>query len=693
MHLHQPVGNFEGVFKFATEQAYLPFLRAMKAEPEFRFAFHASGPLWEYWDENWPEIFDFVKEMTSRDQIELLGGGFYEPILAVIPRRDAIAQIEMMSDFLHERFNRRPRGIWLTERIWEPQLPSLLVDAGVEFTITDDYHFKSVGITGDKLLGHYSTEDAGKRIDIFPVSEDLRYSIPFAGPEESVEFLIRGADVSGRRLFVFGDDGEKFGLWPGTHKWVWDEGWMKNFVEEIIANRDLIKLTTFGDWIDKHPPMGTVYLPTISYFEMSEWTLPSELSSKFADKVHQLRDSGDLEDWRPFLKGGYWRGFLAKYPESAWMHKRMLRASKKILENNSPGEDAKRALYRAQCNCAYWHGVFGGLYLPHLRRGVFDNIIRAERLAGGDSTALSFERDDIDCDGFDEVFLGNGDLQVFIKPSDGGKIYEIDIMHCERNIVDTLSRRPEGYHGKVQHSTDGETDGSASIHDIVRSKEAGLQNMLHYDWFERKFLVDHILEQSATPQDLRNCEFRDLGDFASLPFDVILGPERIRDTTRVVLRRNGGFIHNGKRLPLNIEKTISLDSSGKLSAVYELKNPNAEQIELKFAVETHLSLMSRDNPAVHFFIPRESPHKIRPGEMLEFAEVENYALIDEADGFALEAEFDSAEIWMFPIETVSNSESGFERVYQETSLVHIWQIAIKGGASRKLKLEWNIRAK
>src|SRR2546422_9178916 len=67
-----------------------------------------------------------------------------------------------------------------------------------------------------------------------------------------------------------------------------------------------------------------------------------------------------------FVRGGHWHHFLVKYPESNRMHKTMLALSTLSRRRGDPPE-ARRAIGRAQCNDAYWHGVFGGLYLPHLR--------------------------------------------------------------------------------------------------------------------------------------------------------------------------------------------------------------------------------------------------------------------------------------------------------------------------------------
>jgi alpha-amylase len=52
-----------------------------------------------------------------------------------------------------------------------------------------------------------------------------------------------------------------------------------------------------------------------------------------------------------------------------------------LVERAGADSEARRELYRGQCNCSYWHGVFGGLYLGHLRFAVYKHLLAAERLA------------------------------------------------------------------------------------------------------------------------------------------------------------------------------------------------------------------------------------------------------------------------------------------------------------------------
>src|ERR1044072_5704898 len=89
-----------------------------------------------------------------------------------------------------------------------------------------------------------------------------------------------------------------------------------------------------------------------------------------------------------FVKGGIWRNFLMKYPESNAMYKKMLRVSSKVHAGKK-NEAALDHLWAGQCNCAYWHGVFGGLYLPVLRQAIYRNLIEAERILDEDKNGSS----------------------------------------------------------------------------------------------------------------------------------------------------------------------------------------------------------------------------------------------------------------------------------------------------------------
>ena len=197
VHAHQPVGNFPEVLADAHRRCYKPFLEVLYRYPRFRFALHISGWLLDYLSDHYPEDIALLREMVTRDQVELFGAGDTEPVLAAIPNRDRIGQIEMFSNKLEIKLGRRPEGAWLTERVWESTVVPALADCGIRYVIVDDYHFLCAGKTPAELTGYFTTEEDGRVLDLFPISEALRYRLPFSPPHEVVAHIESQANAIG----------------------------------------------------------------------------------------------------------------------------------------------------------------------------------------------------------------------------------------------------------------------------------------------------------------------------------------------------------------------------------------------------------------------------------------------------------------------------------------------------------------
>jgi predicted glycosyl hydrolase (DUF1957 family) len=169
LHNHQPIGNFDDVFALAFEKSYKPFLETALAHPSIRFSLHTSGCLFEWLEKNCRQYFDLINRLLENQQVELLGGAMYEAILPIIPREDAIEQIDRLREYLKKHFGVTPRGIWLPERVWEPEIPSLLSEAGVEYLALDDDEFLAAGHRLEELNGYYMTEAGGDPVALFPI--------------------------------------------------------------------------------------------------------------------------------------------------------------------------------------------------------------------------------------------------------------------------------------------------------------------------------------------------------------------------------------------------------------------------------------------------------------------------------------------------------------------------------------------
>ena len=144
------------------QKAYLPFMQNLEKHPQVKFAIYYSGFLLNWLSLRHPDFCELLKRLVKRGQVELLGSGFYDPILSLIPQKDAVVQILLSREYLNSNYGVYPRGIYLPQSIWEPHYPSLLADGEMEYTLLDDHSFRAAGMIKDDMRGYYISEDQGK---------------------------------------------------------------------------------------------------------------------------------------------------------------------------------------------------------------------------------------------------------------------------------------------------------------------------------------------------------------------------------------------------------------------------------------------------------------------------------------------------------------------------------------------------
>ena len=717
IHNHQPVGNFEFVAEDAYQKSYLPFLKVLERHNSIKITLHYTGILYRFFEERHPEFLDMLKKLVAEGRAEILSGGFYEPILAVLPDDDKVGQIRALTDYIRRTLGYDARGMWLAERVWEPHLPKALAAAGINHVVVDDFHFKMAGLRDDELDGYHLTEEQESLVRIFPGSEKLRYLIPFHPPEEAIDLLAALRSSERNRCAVMADDGEKFGVWPETYRTVYEEGWLERFFTLLEQNSEWLETTTFSGYIAKEPPRGKAYLPAASYMEMGEWSLPTRTMKEYGDALAKVKNSPDFAGLRPFIKGGIWRNFLAKYSESNHMHKRMMMVSRKVHSacEALAGEGAKKStdsarmldhLYQSQCNDAYWHGVFGGLYLPHLRSGLFEQLIQAEVLADGilrgqgsgnrgqgtqkknlQPSWLEIEKGDFDMDGSEEVMLNSEFMNLFLDPAEGGRLTELDWKPRSFNLTNTLTRRREGYHDKIASAKAGSGSGAAkTIHERVVVKEEGLECHLLYDWYKRGSLLDHFLESGVDLAGFMRSEYYEAGDFVLGAYDM--KQKRQASAAAIILERRGKVTG----LAVRLRKEIVLHrASSEFVVNYEIENQSADELNTSFGSEFNFSLLAGNAHDRYYDIPGHTLDKRNLASLGETNNVRQVGLVDEWLKLRLSLLFSqSASLWRAPVETVSQSEAGFERVYQSSMVMPIWRLSLPPGKSWETEIRVRI---
>jgi hypothetical protein len=624
LHLHQPVGNFDHVFSQHVEDVYRPLLDRLAGRGFLPVVLHLSGPLLEWLERHEAGYLDRIGALASDGKIEMLLSGLYEPVLASLPRADRVEQIVWMREAVQRRFGVEATGLWLTERVWEPELAADLADAGVRYALVDDRHFLVTGFESDQLHAPFWTESDTRRLALFPIDERLRYLIPFRPPEETAQYL-RGLRAAGHRLAVLADDGEKFGGWPGTKEWVYQRGWLDQFMQTIgaLVESGEVQLSRLDHALAEVPSSGLAYLPTASYTEMEGWSLPPDAAMRL-DRLRQ--DMGEARAGGPdgaLVRGAHWRHFLVKYPESNRMHKKMQALSTLCRRRGNPA-GARRAIGRAQCNDAYWHGVFGGLYLPHLRDAIWRELAAAEgELRRG--KGLAWEVLDFDGDGHQEIWVHSEAFSAIVSPMRGAAIEEYTVFRSGINYANTLTRRREAYHdqalARAAASEGHDEGGTASIHDIEQGIR--LDSRPPVDAEGRALLLDRVLSGSLDLAGFANGDYRRAHSWASSGFHYAV--QRRRGALEIA------FAAGDDRTRL--AKLMRFASHGEVSVRYSW-DPGAFGTDDLFTTELSLAgpLGVESTPA--------------------------------------------ADLWRFDIETVAKSERGLDRTRQGESLTLRWPVRL-----------------
>ncbi len=663
IHMHQPVDNFGTAVNEAIALCYKPFFETMINYPDFKFSLHCSGWLLDKIRVEHPDIFKNMKSLTKSGTIEWIGAGYYEPVLSSIPSNDRRAQIEKLNSYIQKHFNVKPKGLWLTERVWESVLVPDLAACGIEYAVVDDYHFLSSGFDASKMDGFYITEESGVELALFPIAQSLRYALPFFSVKRAVDSILACSKNENSAAVIF-DDGEKFGLWPETHEWVYEKKWLQEFIEAVLENEQIVT-QHYSSYIQQNRSLGIAYLNNTSYFEMGEWSLKSRQTNALEELKQRVGDDYFNDVGVSFIKGGIWKNFFIKYHESNYLHKRMLYLS---LQQKSLDKNSLESLYKLQTNDVFWHGVFGGLYLPNLRDNAYKYLLEIEKSRA--EKEISFEVLDIDKDGFDELKVLTKNLSVVFSTKFGAQMVEFGSFDTLFNWQNTLMRREEAYHEIILHPKNSNSQSSkaedeiATIHKESLVVDEALKSELIYDWHAKNSFIDHFSNEEFSLDNFRSLTFHEVGDFANQPFEL-----NAKKNSFV----RSGAMYLDKAYATRVKKEYSFT---KNSIVLDMKCKSEYEGKLFFAQEFNF----------HFAHPNKVTFNSKNLEdgFSEY-DCDELLIIDDFTNKLLKIRVNQkCNIFGFILNTISQSESGFDRVAQEISFIFTTSF------ESKLKLKFSL---
>ncbi len=602
------------------QNSYKPLLKILYEFPRIKASLHYSGILLEWLDEYHPEIFSIINEMIKRRQVELIGGGFYDPIFSLIPGKDRLTQIELLTTYIRRKFGRRPRGFWLTEQVWEQHICSSIKSSGMNYIFLDENQFKRAGIEGPELYKPCYTEDQGKILTVIPIHTSLTdtgMGMKAAGFLE----LLSTIKIPEEGVYSLIFEGEKI-LSPK------DIEWFKDLFSILTTSSNAaFSFERSGDYVRSLSTLKKLYFPASSGCNVEYLAMSTQKQKKW-NKNKKFNQKNDQFCY----PAGYFRQFLSKYEESNLLYSRMLYTHdnvSQIRKDKSRKRSASEEIFKSQSHFPFWHGIHQGFYDAHLRQHAYQCLIRAEkniREKGIFSTHLHAV--DFDMDGEVEYIYHGQFINGYVHRK-GARLFELDYIISPWNYLNTIQRLPEYYH----------------LDDIEK---------VYTDSYPRDAFVDHFFAENVTELDFERNNYTELGDFISKPFNVM---EIDKEHKELVFEREGRVLG----------KTILLKKRYKfrknlIEVNYRIENKSKNVFQSVFSTEINLS----------FKYPESIKLPVSNNDIRETG-----ILDKENKVFITIQSLEKMNLWQFPVYSHTKGEEGIENKYQFQCFLFHSNISLK----------------
>lgn len=647
-HCHVPWGSADEEFELAYTERARPFITALYRWPAVPAVVHYSGVFLEWLNARHPEFISLLEELVGRKQVEMLGGGYYEPAFTLIPHADRISQIELQTTLVRKLFGKRPRGCFLAEFLWDPSLVGVLNTCGMDYVFLGADQFRAAGLSGVALETPVMTEDQGRVLTVLPTSDRDELVSLFTHPSELVRSLQRSALDEGERVICF--QPETF--LPKDSPLNSREKLLDSFFSFIGQSHEGLGLHTSQRVVrgtgDSRSLRKRVYFPNSAQPNLMYWALDVD-QRKHWDEVyrHTRREQRRMGDFSP--TGAYPRQFLMRYEESANMYAKMNYVH--LLVNQLRGDKsrkktAREELLKSQGLGTFVHVESGGVYSNRLRKAVYRAQIMAERITrqkGAFSPCVMVQ--DFRLDGHnDYLFLGN-ELNIYVKPK-GGAIFELDHLPKQWNYLDTMSRYIEPY-----------LDATAVCDRVSRSG-----------------FTDFFL-----PPDYR---FGDVPDADPARVRIAaseLYEELEIDRTKQVVALRLPARKRGPFASVEMVKTYSL-CKNTLTVRYSLLNTGAGVERFNFMPRTDLSLADEERAVVR--VLRGDGEKTAVSPRGEVFGAQSCILEDSAHDLAITLGAERPlDWWLYPLKTRCRLNGVVGEYYQSTSIAPLVPVVLAPGES------------
>ncbi len=520
------------------QSVYKPVIKFLYSHSDFPLSFAFSGSQIQYFKKRKNELIAILHELTDRKQVEILGGGYNEPLLPLLNSVDRNGQIDLLTCEIRQTFGKRPRGMTLFHDCWDSSLVNNIHTCGLEYVLLNS----SLVPDNKRTFLPIFMSDLGKSVDIFLYYNELLPKNNMLAEEFiwNIEKSVLKIEKKETRLQLDADRIVTLSLTPKQAAILMESKWFESLEKYLKENPDSrIKLTT----------------PNLYRQHSLKSKVPSYIPVGISDEVSAILQTVKSSESRARFPSTIY-DFINTFKPSRKLYSRMMYLSMLVNQYKNDKmrkKSAREKLWQSQNGmsilCTAKNPFDNSLY----RQQAYKNLTEAEKILRGDG---KFEESvtcfDYDSDGLDEYVCRMEQYFAYISLC-GGSVNELDVIKNACNYCDNLMR------------------------------------VLEYDDFEdlydRGLFIDHLFT-SEQLKKYAGGEAAGDGVFSRIQYSELKYSQlhhELQLCARAVWKPTGQTVY--------LKKKFVINSTG-MYVQYILKNESNKPLNACFAVEANLTDIS-----------------------------------------------------------------------------------------------------
>lgn len=539
--------NTNDVIENDYQTVYKPLTKFLFNNPEFSFSFSFSGIQLQFFKKRKIEFLSILKQLVARQQVEVLGGGYYDPVLPLLYPVDRNSQIDMLSDEIISATGKRPRGISLFADCWDSSLVSSMQSCGIEYVLLDSFLIPSAKRKYLPLI----MNELGKSVEIFPVYDNFRPTKDMSA-EVFVQNIIKTVERAEKKDSYVQMQPDRIVNISLSHEYI-QTLYECNFFEELQNylknNPDCrVKTSTSLNYKKNQVVNVPAYIPAGINGSIAKW-----IGRAFTEIAPKQNVSMTVYD------------FMETYPQSHSLYNRIMYVSMLVnqFKNDKMRRNAAREkLWLAQNGTGLLCTTKGAFSNSRYRQLSYKYLMEAEKiLRESDSFKESVTCFDYNCDGLKEYVCRMQNYFSYITLISGA-IQELDILKNTGNYADNLSR--------------------------VLEFEACA------DDYERGIFVDHLFSEEQFNKYL-NGEPAGNGVFSQLQYSELKYSQKHHE-----IQLCADAVFQPTKQKIHLRKNYIINSTG-IIVQYILRNESEKPFSAKFAVESNFAHTNFDPENISYY--------------------------------------------------------------------------------------------